>query len=62
MEAGIGVRGYGQRDSLVEYKEEAFGLVSDMCVRRDSVVVNFFFNDTAATEIYTLTLHDALPI
>ena len=22
----------------------------------------FFFNDTASTEIYTLTLHDALPI
>src|SRR3990172_2044224 len=22
----------------------------------------FFFNDTAATEIYTLALHDALPI
>src|SRR3712207_6414024 len=24
--------------------------------------VRFFFNDTAATEIYTLSLHDALPI
>src|SRR3712207_8483539 len=23
---------------------------------------NFFFNDTANTEIYTLSLHDALPI
>src|SRR5256886_16389314 len=27
---------------------------------RTSVV--FFFNDTATTEIYTLSLHDALPI
>src|SRR5260364_492137 len=27
------------------------------CVR-----VFFFFNDTATTEIYTLSLHDALPI
>ena len=27
----------------------------------DSVVF-FFFNDTATTEIYTLSLHDALPI
>src|SRR3712207_9442145 len=26
------------------------------------VVVYFFFNDTATTEIYTLSLHDALPI
>src|SRR5437879_12966939 len=24
--------------------------------------VRFFFNDTATTEIYTLSLHDALPI
>src|SRR3712207_7289891 len=26
------------------------------------VVHRFFFNDTATTEIYTLSLHDALPI
>src|SRR3712207_9256490 len=26
------------------------------------VYVTFFFNDTATTEIYTLSLHDALPI
>src|SRR3712207_9544404 len=26
------------------------------------VVYFFFFNDTATTEIYTLSLHDALPI
>src|SRR3712207_8758677 len=25
-------------------------------------VYSFFFNDTATTEIYTLSLHDALPI
>src|SRR3712207_7224293 len=27
-----------------------------------SCVIFFFFNDTATTEIYTLSLHDALPI
>src|SRR2546422_9154631 len=27
-----------------------------------SFIVFFFFNDTATTEIYTLSLHDALPI
>src|SRR3989442_11208679 len=27
-----------------------------------SVCFFFFFNDTATTEIYTLSLHDALPI
>src|ERR1039458_9976767 len=25
-------------------------------------ILEFFFNDTATTEIYTLSLHDALPI
>src|SRR5579859_7990060 len=30
-------------------------------LRVDSVLF-FFFNDTATTEIYTLSLHDALPI
>src|SRR5258708_8952860 len=27
-----------------------------------TVAIFFFFNDTATTEIYTLSLHDALPI
>src|SRR2546422_10998474 len=29
---------------------------------RSSFFFFFFFNDTATTEIYTLSLHDALPI
>src|SRR3712207_7683461 len=29
---------------------------------RSLLIVVFFFNDTATTEIYTLSLHDALPI
>ena len=29
---------------------------------RNKSVTFFFFNDTATTEIYTLSLHDALPI
>src|SRR5256885_11864781 len=31
-----------------------------MCLNR--LAVFFFFNDTATTEIYSLSLHDALPI
>src|SRR2546430_6440793 len=31
-------------------------------VSRNVVFIFFFFNDTATTEIYTLSLHDALPI
>src|SRR2546426_9344665 len=30
--------------------------------RPHSIALFFFFNDTATTEIYTLSLHDALPI
>src|SRR2546427_9517675 len=30
--------------------------------RHESLWCYFFFNDTATTEIYTLSLHDALPI
>src|SRR6266536_6273241 len=29
---------------------------------RSILIIFFFFNDTAPTEIYTLSLHDALPI
>src|SRR2546430_9340088 len=29
---------------------------------RRHLLIVFFFNDTATTEIYTLSLHDALPI
>src|SRR5947209_18842218 len=31
-------------------------------VARSCIRFHFFFNDTATTEIYTLSLHDALPI
>src|SRR2546422_3342479 len=31
-------------------------------LRPESFLSFFFFNDTATTEIYTLSLHDALPI
>ena len=30
--------------------------------RKVGELYSFFFNDTATTEIYTLSLHDALPI
>ena len=33
-----------------------------MLVSGETEYNNFFFNDTATTEIYTLSLHDALPI
>src|SRR5689334_25152853 len=35
---------------------------SASCVACLFSILSFFFNDTATTEIYTLSLHDALPI
>src|SRR2546422_274471 len=43
---------------LLEKKKTAQHLIS----ARDLHSPLFFFNDTATTEIYTLSLHDALPI
>src|SRR5215813_1298029 len=39
---------------------EGFG--DDSKIVEQALVSFFFFNDTATTEIYTLSLHDALPI
>src|SRR2546430_12527003 len=36
--------------------------LSFVSIRCSLIVYFFFFNDTATTEIYTLSLHDALPI
>src|SRR2546422_3178349 len=36
--------------------------MSRACSQRATFGCFFFFNDTATTEIYTLSLHDALPI
>src|SRR5438094_9058935 len=36
--------------------------MSSLLVFTSSFLSIFFFNDTATTEIYTLSLHDALPI
>ena len=34
----------------------------NIVVKNTIFFLNYFFNDTATTEIYTLSLHDALPI
>src|SRR2546430_16721635 len=35
---------------------------SPFMIKINPHIIIFFFNDTATTEIYTLSLHDALPI
>ncbi len=43
LKEGIGLRGYGQRDPLVEFKKEAFTLFEDMMDRVDAEAVRFLF-------------------
>src|SRR6266480_7754614 len=38
------------------------GLHSCKAIHGNFFLFSFFFNDTAPTELYTLSLHDALPI
>src|ERR1022692_3108762 len=56
---------YGGRDPANQAKAaELFNAQTRTAraVLSTQVVHFFFFNDTATTEIYTLSLHDALPI
>ena len=43
LKEGIGLRGYGQRDPLTEYKKEAFDLFQDMAERVKAAVVERLF-------------------
>jgi preprotein translocase subunit SecA len=43
LKEGIGLRGYGQRDPLVEYKKESFELFQDMKARVDEETVKLLW-------------------
>ncbi len=43
LKEGIGLRGYGQRDPLVEYKKEAFDMFADMTSRLSTEVLSRLF-------------------
>ncbi|MBZ5661905.1 MAG: preprotein translocase subunit SecA [Acidobacteriia bacterium] len=43
LKEGIGLRGYGQKDPLVEFKKEAFILFEDMMGRIDTETVRYLF-------------------
>ena len=43
LKEGIGLRGYGQKDPLVEFKKEAFVLFDDLMDRIDKESVRFLF-------------------
>jgi preprotein translocase subunit SecA len=43
LKEGIGLRGYGQRDPLVEYKKESFTLFQDMRRRMEEEIVRYLW-------------------
>jgi preprotein translocase subunit SecA len=43
LKEGIGLRGYGQKDPLVEYKRESFTLFQDMKARVDEEMVRYLW-------------------
>jgi preprotein translocase subunit SecA len=43
LKEGIGLRGYGQKDPLIEFKKEAFILFEDMMGRIDTETVRYLF-------------------
>src|SRR3989441_488060 len=44
LKEGIGLRGYGQKDPLVEFKKEAFTLFEDMMARIDNETIRYLFH------------------
>ena len=44
LKEGIGLRGYGQKDPLVEYKKESFELFQDMKARVDEEMVRYLWS------------------
>jgi preprotein translocase subunit SecA len=44
LKEGIGLRGYGQKDPLVEYKRESFKLFETMLDRIDTETIRYMFN------------------
>ena len=44
LKEGIGLRGYGQRDPLVEYKKESFELFEDLMARIEEETLRFLFH------------------
>jgi preprotein translocase subunit SecA len=44
LKEGIGLRGYGQKDPLVEFKKEAFVMFEDMMTRIDNETIRYLFH------------------
>ncbi|MCR4662819.1 MAG: SEC-C domain-containing protein, partial [Endomicrobiaceae bacterium] len=54
LRAGIGLRAYGQKDPLIEYKNEAFGLFNKMMHEIQSETVIFIFRTKFELQVNNL--------
>jgi preprotein translocase subunit SecA len=50
LKEGIGLRGYGQRDPLIEYKKESFDLFQEMMERVQDRVVKYLWKMDVVVE------------
>jgi preprotein translocase subunit SecA len=50
LKEGIGLRGYGQRDPLIEYKKESFELFQEMMERVQDRVVKYLWKIEVVVE------------
>ncbi|MFA6254717.1 MAG: preprotein translocase subunit SecA [Patescibacteria group bacterium] len=59
LRTGIGLRGYGQRDPLVEYKREAFGLFKELLAIIRKQIVYSIYKVGVATKIAPSAMQQA---
>src|SRR5467141_4498740 len=63
--AGMVDAGFGNQKELTKLQlenQKAIAKMQNATQKEIAGIQSFFFNDTATTEVYTLSLHDALPI
>ncbi len=62
LKEGIGLRGYGQKDPLVEYKKESYNLFNELMDRiEDETVRYLYFLQTSSDTDYSATARPVMP-
>ena len=62
LKEGIGLRGYGQRDPLIEYKKESFEIFQEMMERIQDRVVKYLWKTEVVVEREGESSREAQPI
>ncbi|MFC1569928.1 preprotein translocase subunit SecA [bacterium] len=62
LKEGIGLRAYGQKDPLLEYKQEAFRTFTDLMIRIDNEILQFIFRAPFQIEgAPAMEVHEQVP-